>query len=105
MIGDSRRQACRCSRSCCLQKSTRVASGSAAASSPGGVCDGEGKSAPACDIDYGERGHLQSTLGTALQPLKKCPRPNVCLPLLGMKDASCAETSSERESSAVISTR
>src|SRR5215510_7215616 len=35
------------------------------------------------------------------QPLKKCPSPNVCLPLFGRKDASCAETSSARGSSAV----
>src|SRR5215813_12933222 len=38
------------------------------------------------------------------QPLKKCPSPNVCLPLLGRKDASCAETSSARGSSAIIRT-
>src|SRR5712692_5164930 len=36
------------------------------------------------------------------QPLKKCPSPNVCLPLFGLNEASCAEISSERESSAAV---
>ena len=57
--------------------------------------DGQRESAPACDIDYSERVNLQSPARLA-QPLKKCPSPNVCLPLFGRKDASCAEISSER---------
>jgi hypothetical protein len=40
-----------------------------------------------------------------VQPLKKCPSPNVCLPLFGMKDASCAEITSEPGSRATILTR
>ena len=39
------------------------------------------------------------------QPLKKWPSPYVCFPLFGMNEASCAETSSERGSSAALITR
>ena len=40
-----------------------------------------------------------------VQPLKKCPSPNVCLPLFGMKDASCAEITSEHGSRATVMIR
>ena len=67
--------------------------------------NGERESAPAGDIHRRERGNLQPRSARLAQPLKQCPRPNVCLPLFGMKDASCAEISSARGSSAVIRTR
>ena len=49
---------------------------------------GESKSAPACDIHHRECGNSSPRSARLAQPLKKCPRPNVCLPLLEMKDAS-----------------
>src|SRR5215813_12156822 len=45
--------------------------------------DGQGKSAPACDIDDGERGNLQSTLGTARTAIEEVPEPERLLATLG----------------------
>src|SRR2546421_8937542 len=44
---------------------------------------GERKSAPACDIDYGERGNLQSTLGTARTAVEEVPETERLLATLG----------------------
>ena len=62
--------------------------------------DGEWKSAPACDIDHREHGNLQAAFGTIRTASEEVPQTERLLPLFGMKEASCAETSSERESSA-----
>src|SRR5215475_5417833 len=45
--------------------------------------DGQGKSAPACDIYYGERGNLQSTLGTARTAVEEVPETERLLATLG----------------------
>src|SRR5215831_2926379 len=45
--------------------------------------DGQGKGAPACDIYYGERGNLQSTLGTARTAVEEVPEPERLLATLG----------------------
>ena len=45
---------------------------------PGGEC----KSAPACDIDRGKRGHLQSTFGTARTAVEEVPEPERLLATL-----------------------
>ena len=37
------------------------------------LCGGERQSAPACDIDYSERGNLQSTFGTARTAVEEVP--------------------------------
>ena len=68
--------------------------------------DGQGKSAPACDRHHRARGYLQPACGTTRTAVEEVPEPERLLAtLLGRKDASCAEISSERGSSAVISTR
>src|SRR5262245_1325477 len=45
--------------------------------------DGQGKSAPACDIYDGERGNLQSTLGTARTAVEEVPETERLLATLG----------------------
>src|SRR4029453_16843065 len=44
---------------------------------------GERQSAPACDIDHGERGNLQSTLGTARTAVEEVPETERLLAPLG----------------------
>ena len=44
--------------------------------------NGERKSAPACDIDHSERGHLSSTFGTARTAVEEVPEPERLLATL-----------------------
>lgn len=93
-------------RSGCGEQSTRVAAGSACGvSSPGGGDTARGQAHRRVPSTTA-RGAIASPRSARLvQPLQKCPRPTVCLPLLALKDAACAEPRSARGSSASSSTR
>ena len=67
--------------------------------------NGERESAPAGDIHRRERGNLQPPFGTPCAAVEAVPETERLLATLRMKDASCAEISSARGSSAVIRTR
>src|SRR4030095_12316919 len=47
--------------------------------------DGQGKSAPACDIHHRERGYLQPEFGTTRPAVEKVPEPERLLATLGEK--------------------
>src|SRR5215510_14906876 len=47
------------------------------------LCDGQGKSAPACDIHHGERGNLQPAFGPTRTAVEKVPEPERLLATLG----------------------